>query len=353
MDKYHIFHEIGAGRQSLVFKGRRKKTTNYVAIKRVEKGLMEKVVNEVAIMHSLSHPHTLKFYDWYETRNNLWLILEYCSGGDLKTLLKADKQLPIAAVKLFGGDLLAGLQYLHYGGVLYCDLKPSNVLLDEHGVLKLAGFGLARRVPTVSNKAKAPKNRGTPFYMSPELFVRDGVHNFASDLWSFGVLCYELATGRTPFQQSNLSDLMECVLRGPPDFSDGLFLANAPAASRRSAFAAQRPRSSSDSSSSKSSSPFPTTDFVRALSQLLRKDATQRPTWADLRKPGTFWHDVIPPPPSDRDLPAQPLFEAYLRQIADNNRHHRPSSEQQPQQHAPPPPPPPSSSSSAIVSFAP
>lgn len=85
--------------------------------------------------------------------------MEYCSGGDLKSLLKVDKQLPIPAVKLLAGDLLAGLQYLHYNGMLYCDLKPSNVLIDEHGILKLAGFGLARRIPTAANRSRAPKNR--------------------------------------------------------------------------------------------------------------------------------------------------------------------------------------------------
>ena len=63
---------------------------------------------------------------------------------------------------LFGGDLLSGLQYLHHNGLLYCDLKPSNVLIDDHGVLKLAGFGLARRIPTPGNRCRAPKNRGTP-----------------------------------------------------------------------------------------------------------------------------------------------------------------------------------------------
>ena len=65
MDKYHIFNEIGAGRSSQVFKGRMKKTVRYVAIKRVEKAQMDKVVNEVQTMHALSHPHTLEFYDWY------------------------------------------------------------------------------------------------------------------------------------------------------------------------------------------------------------------------------------------------------------------------------------------------
>ncbi|EGB08100.1 hypothetical protein AURANDRAFT_26764, partial [Aureococcus anophagefferens] len=215
-DKYHIFNEIGAGRQSQVFKGRQKKTVNYVAIKRIEKGQMDKVVNEVQMMHALSHPHTLKFYDWYETRNNLWLILEYCSGGDLKSLLKVDKQLPIPAVTLFGGDLLSGLQYLHHNGLLYCDLKPSNVLIDDHGVLKLAGFGLARRIPTPGNRCRAPKNRGTPYYMAPELFVKDGVHNFGSDFWSLGCVLYELASGRPPFASTSLNELMHQITTDDP-----------------------------------------------------------------------------------------------------------------------------------------
>ena len=64
MDKYHIFNEIGAGKNSQVFKGRQKKTVTYVAVKRVAKDQMSKVVNEVQMMHALSHPHTLKFYDW-------------------------------------------------------------------------------------------------------------------------------------------------------------------------------------------------------------------------------------------------------------------------------------------------
>ena len=86
MDKYHIFNEIGAGKNSQVFKGRQKKTVTYVAVKRVAKDQMSKVVSEVQMMHALlRHPHALKFFDWYETRNNLWLILEYCSGGDLKS----------------------------------------------------------------------------------------------------------------------------------------------------------------------------------------------------------------------------------------------------------------------------
>lgn len=133
MDKYHIYEEIGKGDFSQVFKGREKKKIEYVAIKRIEKSVMAKVcnhnvlfgrthgmityrrmivqiVNEVQVMHKLSSPHMLRFYDWYETRNNLWLILEYCTGGDLEALIKQDGHLPETSVRIFGLDLLAAVQ---------------------------------------------------------------------------------------------------------------------------------------------------------------------------------------------------------------------------------------------------
>ena len=140
MDKYHIYEEIGKGEFSQVFKGREKKKIEYVAIKRVEKSMMSKVsakhvqnntwrlwchattnsnglygtvikvVNEVQVMHKLESPHILKFHDWYETRNNLWLILEYCTGADLESLLKQDGHLPEASVRMFGFDMVAALK---------------------------------------------------------------------------------------------------------------------------------------------------------------------------------------------------------------------------------------------------
>ena len=70
------------------------------------------MVNEVQVLHRLSNPHTLRFYDWYETKNNLWLIVEYCSGGDLRALLAQDGHLPEASVRLFGLDALLALKVL-------------------------------------------------------------------------------------------------------------------------------------------------------------------------------------------------------------------------------------------------
>lgn len=88
----------------------------------------------------------------YETTNHLWLILEYCVGGDLMTLLKTDLKLPETSIHDFARDLVIAMQYLHHHSIIYCDLKPSNILLDENGRLKLGGFGLSRRLSDI-NKA--------------------------------------------------------------------------------------------------------------------------------------------------------------------------------------------------------
>jgi serine/threonine-protein kinase ULK4 len=120
-------------------------------------------------MHALDHKNVLKFFAWYETTNHLWLILEYCVGGDLLSLLRQDVRLPESSVHDFARDLVVSMQYLHSNSIIYCDLKPSNILLDENGRLKLGGFGLSRRLSDINK---------TPFTTLPQvdLCCRIGMH---------------------------------------------------------------------------------------------------------------------------------------------------------------------------------
>ena len=86
----------------------------------------------------------------YETSNHLWLILEYCVGGDLLSLLRQDVRLPETSIHDIGRDLLVSLQYLHASSVVFCDLKPSNILLDENGRIKLGGFGFSLKLADIN-----------------------------------------------------------------------------------------------------------------------------------------------------------------------------------------------------------
>ena len=276
MDRYHIYEAIGR-EHSVVYKGRRKKTIQYYAIKSVDKSQRQRVLQEVQVLRATSHPGVLRFHAWYETQNHLWLILEYCVGGDLLGVLKQDVALPEASVARFAADLCESLRVVHAAGTLHCD-EPSNVLMDEDGRLKLCGFGLARKVADVSASRTNASNatpsalarRGTPCYMAPELFEEGGSHSFASDLYAFGCVLYELAAGKPPFVSASLAELMEMILTEdpPPIEREGGKLA-------------------------------PLSDaFEDLVFALLRKDPTRRATWAEFSR--TRFGD---PPPSPRTSP--------------------------------------------------
>lgn len=106
---HSIYEVVGRGKHSTVYKGRKKKTLVYYAIKSVDKQQRQRVLQEVRTMHALQHANVLSFHAWYETTNHLWLILEFCVGGDLVSLLAKDTRLPEDAVHDMGRDLLTAL----------------------------------------------------------------------------------------------------------------------------------------------------------------------------------------------------------------------------------------------------
>ncbi|KAF3551264.1 hypothetical protein DY000_02000797 [Brassica cretica] len=243
MNQYHIYEAIGHGKCSTVYKGRKKKTIEYFACKSVDKSRKSKVLQEVRILHSLNHPNVLKFYAWYETSAHMWLVLEYCVGGDLRTLLQ------------------------QMGRV-----KPSNILLDENGHIKLCDFGLARKLDDIT-KSPSTGKRGTPYYMAPELYEDGGVHSFASDLWALGCVLYECYTGRPPFVAREFTQLVKSIHSDPTP---------------------PLPENASRS-------------FVNLIESLLIKDPAQRIQWADLCG-HAFWKSKI----NLVQLPPQPAFDNMI-----------------------------------------
>lgn len=275
MNNYHIYDEIGRGKASVVYKGRKKKTIEYLAVKSVEKQRRNKILNEVRIMHSLDHENILKFLNWYETKNHLWVIFEYCAGGSLQTLIEQDKKINEEAVRSFGFDLIKSLLYLHSNGILFNDLKPSNILFTEYGVLKLGDFGLATRIVDLVQEKDVAGKKGTPCYMAPELFQEDGVHSYHSDLWSLGCVLYELLSGSPPYMSDSFQELVEKVLNDP-------FL------------------------------PVPeaSAEFNGLLKDLLQKDCSKRISWEELIQSPLWYHKgenlIIA-------LSPQPLYEKFLK----------------------------------------
>ncbi|EEF45472.1 ATP binding protein, putative [Ricinus communis] len=273
MNHFHIYEAIGRGKCSTVYKGRKKKSIEYFAIKSVDKSQKSKVLQEVRILHSLDNPNVLRFYSWYETSAHLWLVLEYCVGGDLMTLLRQDSQLPEDSIHDLARDLVRALQFLHSKGIIYCDLKPSNILLDENGRTKLCDFGLARKLSEISKTPSSmlpQAKRGTPSYMAPELFEDGGVHSYASDFWALGCVLYECYSGRPPFVGREFTQLVKSILSDPTPPLPG----------------------------------NPSRPFANLINSLLVKDPAERIQWNELCG-HAFWRSKFAPIP----LPPQPAFD--------------------------------------------
>ena len=271
MNNYHI-SEIGRSKNSVVYKGRVKKSIEYLAIKSCEKQYKPKIMNEVRILESLSHENIVQFHAFHKTRNHLWIVLEYCPGGDILSLIDQDKQLPEPVIREFGLHIMDGLFYLHSKGIIYADLKPSNILFNEYGVLKLCDFGLAKLI--IDSQSEENK-KGTPYYMAPELFEEGGVYSFYSDLWSFGCVLYELAVGTPPFISSTFKDLKEQIIS-----ADTPVIPTASAA------------------------------FNDLISGLLQKDPSKRIGWEEL-----LWHEFWEGKRMIQvNLPEHECYELYLQE---------------------------------------
>ncbi|NXB28233.1 ULK4 kinase, partial [Eulacestoma nigropectus] len=211
MENFVLYEEIGRGNTTVVYKGRRKGTINFVAIICSDKCKRAGVANWVRLTQGLTHKNIMTFYEWYETSNHLWLVVELCTGGSLESVIAQDECLPEDVVREFGVELVTGLYHIHKHGVIYCELTPGKILLEGSGTLKFSSFcwakadgedleevfALAGTEEGEDTNESTPQRhfrnivRGFPLYTAPEAIKGD---NFckASDLWSLGCLLYEM-----------------------------------------------------------------------------------------------------------------------------------------------------------------
>lgn len=128
MDNFILYDEIYKTENITIYKGRRKGSINFVSIHCIEKILRPEITNLVRLTYEINHKNVVKFYEWYETSNHLWLVVELCTAGPLELILEQDNCFPESSIKQFGIDLCEGLFYVHSLGMLFCDLEPRKVL---------------------------------------------------------------------------------------------------------------------------------------------------------------------------------------------------------------------------------
>lgn len=174
-------------------------------------GLPYGIEREIIIMKLLTHPNVLRLYDVWETSKALYLVLEYVEGGELFDLLVERGPLQEQEAIKYFRQIILGTAYCHALGICHRDLKPENLLLDANLNVKLADFGMAA---LESNDKLLETSCGSPHYAAPEIVSGLKYHGSASDVWSCGVILFALLTGRLPFDDENIRNLLLKVQAG-------------------------------------------------------------------------------------------------------------------------------------------
>ena len=204
--------KIGKGAFSVIYKGTHKVTDKVFAIKEISYENLNKIKNtikrEFTVMKKLNHPNIIKLHEvFFDSENkNVYLVLDYYKRGDLYNFLKG-KPLKEKYAKKYMRQLASGLKYLHENNIIHRDLKLKNILVTDSNDIVISDFGFAR---DGDSNTMFDTLCGSPMYMAPEIMTHKSYDN-KSDLWSVGVIMYELLFGTTPYHAKNMIQLMKKI----------------------------------------------------------------------------------------------------------------------------------------------
>jgi len=214
-NRYQIFSTIATGGMAVVYCAQDLMLERKVALKVLKKELsadqafQNKFRAEARASAKLIHPNIITIFDFGLDGDRLYIVMEYIEGTDLKSIIQNNPDgLEIPQAIQYLRQAASGLAYAHKSGFVHCDVKPQNMLVSRSGVLKITDFGIARALETISRNERYDVVWGSPFYFSPE--QASGIApSPATDIYSLGVIAFELLTGNLPFKSDDAAQLAE------------------------------------------------------------------------------------------------------------------------------------------------
>lgn len=244
-----------------IYKSRKKFTVLYIAVKQYSKKVHENSEYEYSILKDLPlHPNIVRVLGYTDDVNYFNMEMEFCVTQDLSKAIwqNRNSQYPENIVKHVGTQIMLAVRHLHKNNILHCNLKPSNILVDDYGNIRLCDFKKALILNKITLiEIKKNKSAMTPCYTAPELFSENGSYDFKTDIWAMGCIIYELATGQVPFFDESVNKLMMKIINEGVNFNK------------------------------KELSKF-SDDFMDLIKGLLEKDPDKRLSWNEIER-HPFW----------------------------------------------------------------
>ena len=199
-NQYEYLYVLGKGGFGKVWKVCLKKTKKQYALKEMYKAKIIDKKSEKSIKYErellgvLKHPFIVNMHYAFQDFDNLYLVMDLLSGGDLRYHISRHKRFSEEQTRFFIACIILGLEYLHVNNTIHRDIKPENLVLDEKGYVRITDFGIAKLL----QKENSSETSGTPGYMSPEVMCAQN-HTFMVDYFALGVIAYEFMNGRVIF----------------------------------------------------------------------------------------------------------------------------------------------------------
>ncbi len=211
-NRYQLLQTIGTGGMAVVYLARDTMLERPVAIKILREdysrneAFRERFRLEAKAAANLSHPNIITVHDFGFDSDRLYLVMEYLPGTDLKTILRERTRILVEEAVNIIVQAASGIGYAHRAGLIHCDIKPHNILVTPEQRIKVTDFGIARAMASIHPDEKADVVWGSPLYFSPEQAAGEAPSP-ASDVYSLGVVLYEMVCGRLPFNHNDPTEL--------------------------------------------------------------------------------------------------------------------------------------------------